>query len=391
MNWEIYEEEIKEIIDSKSEISTEPKLIYLSRPEFLSYPERVKFYEENDNIKTFNAKFDDFISDYPLELPPLCFYDKFRIYKLFYPDYKVWSMATVIHGKEGIAIPDTNGDDVVYGFCKYSVSTDGDVWSHGLTKQGEKLRNPAPTKQGYLRGLFDVNKSLLIHRVVLCTFTNDLNYKGYAKSTLTANHKNTIRDDNKLLNLEWMTHMENIMDMSLNDRCEHSSQPIKGTTTIDLGIPIGTVFYLRRRSDIREYGIDRATFGNQLIRNPIMFSCKWEDCTVEDIEQDKLGIPKEVQNWITYRKESNGFPVTITLKEDMFGYKEGDIFYLMASKILREFTASAKMGKNLHSGVNYKGCFWKYDPSVINKEVSEEGTMALLDNIFGGKLGSANI
>lgn len=378
MNWEIYEKEIKEIIDSKSEVSIEPKMINLSRPEFLGYPERTKFYEENDNIKTFNTKFDDFISDFPLELPALCFYDKFRIYKLFYPDYKVWSMATVIPGKEGIAIPNTDASDVMYGFCKYSVSTDGDVWSHGLTKKGEKLRNPAPTKQGYLRGLFGINKSLLIHRVVLCTFTNDLSYKGYAKSTLTANHKNAIRDDNKLLNLEWMTHMENIMDMSLNDRCEHSSQPIKGTTTIDLGIPIGTVFYLRRRSDIREYGVNLKSFGTRLGKCTEVFGCSWEDYSIEEIEEDKLGIPKEVQSWISYRQNTNTSPLKIELLEDKGIYKRGTIFYLTKFTMIREVVNRQFTGWDLNSGCVKMGCHWVYQPSIINMENTDQKTLDFL-------------
>lgn len=391
MEWHIYTDCINKILETKSEIISEPKNIKLLREEFLSYPERTKFYSERDNIKNFNERFEDFISDCPIKIPDLCFYDKFRIYKLVHPDYVVWSIPISIKGLEGDIQPEKGGVEELVGYCKYSISTDGEIWSHGLTSQGEKLRTPAVNKQGYIRGLFGKNISHLVHRLVLTTFTTDMDYKGFNKHTLTSNHINTIRDDNRLLNLEWMTHMENIMDMTLNDRCEHSSQPIRGTTTIDLGIPIGSVFYLRRRSDIREYGISLKTFGTQLLQNPIMFSCKWEDCSIEEIEEDKLSIPDEVQKWIEYRKETNGFPLSITLLGDMFGYNEGENFYLTESQILRDFTFTKKLGKNLHVGVEYKGCFWKYDPSVVNKEVNEEETMKLLDNIFGGKLESASV
>lgn len=387
MEWHIYTDGIDKILETKSEFITEPKNIKLLREEFLSFPEREKFYSERDNISKFNERFENFISSCPIEIPDLCFYDKFRIYKLVYPDYVAWSIPISIKGLEGDIQPEIGGVEELVGYCKYSISTDGEVWSHGLTSQGEKLRSPAPNKHGYVRGLFSENISHLVHRLVLTTFTLDMGYKGYNKHTLTSNHINTIRDDNRLLNLEWMTHMENIMDMSLNDRCEHSSQPTRGTTTIDLGIPIGTVFYLRRRSDIKEYGVELKTFGTQLKRNPVMFGCTWEDCSIIDIDERKVGIPMEVGTWIKYRRESHTNPLQIELLEDKGPYKKGTIFYLTKFTMIREVTDKSFNKWKLNKGCCKLGCYWKYKPSVVNiKNTDDSRTMDFLRYLFGGGL-----
>lgn len=60
------------------------------------------------------------------------------------------------------------------------------------------------SKQGYLRVRLCVNgkvKSLLVHRLVLAAF--------YGWKELEGNHKNFITNDNRLINLEYVTSKEN--------------------------------------------------------------------------------------------------------------------------------------------------------------------------------------
>jgi hypothetical protein len=62
-------------------------------------------------------------------------------------------------------------------------------------------------------------KMLNIHRLVLLTFVK--------KSSLKCNHKNCIKTDNRLENLEYVTHKENIQHSWRNGRCENNRNSTK--------------------------------------------------------------------------------------------------------------------------------------------------------------------
>ena len=87
---------------------------------------------------------------------------------------------------------------------QYSVTKDGKVYSH------KRKRFLKPTNlKGYLRvKLRDSNNNQkinnkLVHRLVAQAFIPNPNNK------LEINHKNSIRDDNRVDNLEWATRSEN--------------------------------------------------------------------------------------------------------------------------------------------------------------------------------------
>jgi len=87
---------------------------------------------------------------------------------------------------------------------QYSVTKDGKVYSH---KRNRYLK-PSNLK-GYKRvKLRDSNNNQqrseqLVHRLVAKTYIPNPNNK------LEINHKNSIRDDNRVENLEWSTRSEN--------------------------------------------------------------------------------------------------------------------------------------------------------------------------------------
>jgi hypothetical protein len=87
---------------------------------------------------------------------------------------------------------------------QYSVTRDGKVYSH----KRKRFLNPTNLK-GYKRvKLRDSNNNQkisnqLIHRLVAKAFIPNPNNK------LEINHKNSIRDDNRVDNLEWATRSEN--------------------------------------------------------------------------------------------------------------------------------------------------------------------------------------
>lgn len=88
----------------------------------------------------------------------------------------------------------------------YQVSNQGRIKSFKVNKEGRILRGK--NCKGYIGIDFCVNGETtqdLVHRVVLATFAP---VEGW--ETLTVNHKNGDKTDNRLENLEWCTLSENV-------------------------------------------------------------------------------------------------------------------------------------------------------------------------------------
>lgn len=98
----------------------------------------------------------------------------------------------------------------------YSISNNGEVYSHrkpffGVDGKIKRFRfiklRPSVDRKGYLQvSLRKDGKSITkkVHRLVLISFI------GINKDKNIVNHKNSIRNDNRLSNLEWCTQSENI-------------------------------------------------------------------------------------------------------------------------------------------------------------------------------------
>ncbi len=90
------------------------------------------------------------------------------------------------------------------GYKNYLISRSGLIFSK---KHNKILKFEITNKNGYHRvKLYNGSsfKKILVHRLVALTYIKNIENKPYI------NHKNFNKKDNRVLNLEWVTHIENV-------------------------------------------------------------------------------------------------------------------------------------------------------------------------------------
>ena len=120
----------------------------------------------------------------------------------------------LINGKRFYEIPNNQG---------YYISRDGRVYSQRLGRELSVNYSTSGYRQVSVNG-----RNRLIHRLMWETFN------GPIPPRMTINHINTIRDDNRLKNLELVTHRENC-----NKRHNHRHVLHLPSNAIEFNIPYG--------------------------------------------------------------------------------------------------------------------------------------------------------
>lgn len=125
---------------------------------------------------------------------------QYTIFDIMYPKYKITKPIRLIE-LDNLEIIVTNDGDI-FTTKKDKIRING----RKDNRKGRKLK-PATDKDGYLRITLTNNgkrKSYCVHRLVARAYLKDYNEK------LQVNHKNGIKTDNRVENLEMVTLQENI-------------------------------------------------------------------------------------------------------------------------------------------------------------------------------------
>lgn len=156
----------------------------------------------------------------------------------------------------------------IQGFIGYKINNKGEVYfparqwvagRGGVIKKESKITKGYRDSYGYMFGYFTSNESrrkIYIHRLVALAFLpNKYNLP-------EVNHKNGIKDDNRIDNLEWVSHRDNIIHAHKTGLAS-TVAAVKATSIRVKDTQSGQIFSSAERASIY-YGFSRRHLLNML-------------------------------------------------------------------------------------------------------------------------------
>jgi hypothetical protein len=166
----------------------------------------------------------------------------------------------------GIAMDNEEWRSIVGYEGLYEVSNLGSIRSK---KTGKQLtgRNSKGYRRVHLRNN-GKNAHPFVHRLVASAFI------GPCPDGYQTNHKNAVRDDNRAVNLEWVTSLENIRDMMTRGKYDFHLRPMPGERNPNAKLTKAAVEDIRANCHRgmhkifeQKYGVTASTLRNVLRRN----------------------------------------------------------------------------------------------------------------------------
>ncbi len=158
----------------------------------------------------------------------------------------------------------------VKGFENYECSSLGRLKTFNWKNKGlERIMKPAKDKSGYLRTVLvdseGKHNTVKVHRIIAKTFID--NPEGKEE----VNHKNGVKTDNSVVNLEWATRQENIQHCIDNgfQRVLKGEEVGNSILTANQVIEIRKKFKPRvytRKMLSEEYGVKECTIKDVILR-----------------------------------------------------------------------------------------------------------------------------
>ena len=157
-----------------------------------------------------------------------------------------------------------------------------------VKRWGIRIRNGCLTKKGYLRIRFNSGKVYMAHRIVAEVFIPKTD-----PTKTEVNHKNFYRTDNKVSNLEWVSHSENI-GYSIKSGNYHNrltKRYVKEVKNLTTGETFESISQAAQKYNTSYGAIKHSVLGHNRCRG-----CDWRYTGNKNYILLQTGIKKQIKN-----------------------------------------------------------------------------------------------